>query len=261
VLEVALGCIVVAVIVIWGYRRRYLTGPGAIAACVVGGCIWASGEWGLVVPLVFFFTASSVLTRWAAVRVGKISPTADQKTTRDAWQVGANGLVTAGCALAALASGEVRWLYGGLAALAAMTGDTWSAEIGRVAARRPLDLRSFRRVEAGISGAVSLIGTLAGLAGAVLTTIIGVALLPGLDRAAVNVLLLVGGWATLAGWVDSLLGATIQMRFRCTQCGKLTDHRIHCGQPAQRTAGIPGIDNSTVNLLATVFAALVVFLL
>lgn len=259
--ELISGLIVMVIIAGWGYRRGHLTVTGASAAGLVGGAVWIGGRWALALPLVFFFVASSVLTRWAGKRLDKRKNGAAHSSARGGWQVAANGSVTATCALVALVSDNTDWLYGGLCALAAMTGDTWSSEAGRALARWPLDLRRFRRVEAGISGAVSLIGTAAGLIGAMATTTIGICLLPALDRPEWSTFLLVSIWAFMAGWVDSILGATIQMRFRCIRCGKLTDHSTHCGEPARRIGGIPGINNSTVNFLTTVFAAVAAILL
>ncbi len=182
-------------------------------------------------------------------------PPVENGVARDLRQVGANGAVAAVCAVIAGVSGDGRWLYAALCALAAMTGDTWSSEIGRALVARPFDLRTLRRVDAGISGAVSLVGTTAGLAGAVCTALVGVLLLPGIDISLGRALVILTLWAFAAGWVDSILGATVQMRYRCNTCGKFTDLNRHCGEPARRIAGVPGIDNNAVNMLTTIFAA------
>jgi len=253
-----LGIIVASWIAYWGYRRRFLTGSGAAIAWVLGGCVWAGGRWSLAVPLLFFFVVSSKVTRWAEERRGQMPTSAARAMgARNGRQVGANGAVAAVCAIAALLLGENRWLYGALCALAAMTGDTWSSEIGRALVPRPLDLRTFRRVDAGVSGAVSLVGSLAGLVGTVLTTSLGILLLPGAGRPARYCFLVINLWAFAAMWVDSILGAFVQMRFRCQRCGVLIDNRIHCGEPTHRIAGISRVDNNLVNFLTTIFAALV----
>ena len=259
-----LGVVVASWIAFWGYRRGFLTGAGAIVAWLVGSCVWIGGRWDLAAPLVFFFVVSSVVTKWAARRswpTGDRGGPATGRIARDGWQVGANGAVASVCALVALISGEDRWLYASLCAIAAMTGDTWSSEMGRALVRRPWDLRTRKRVEAGISGAVSLKGSLAGLAGVGLTTALGVILLPEGGHSAGFYFLVVGVWAYAVGWVDSVLGATLQLRYSCLSCGALTDNPRHCGGETTRVAGMTGIDNNVVNVLATIFAALVVFFL
>jgi len=252
--EIYFGVLIASWIAYWGFRQDFLTGRAAVAAWVIGGLVWAGGKWGLAVPLVFFFIASSYATQWSA-RHEKHAP---GRVKRDIWQVAANGAIPALCALIAILSGQDRWLYGGLSALAAMTGDTWSSEIGRVKARRPFDLRTRQIVDAGISGAVSFPGTLAGLAGVLLTTILGAIMLPSTGHSVGYVFLAITIWGFIAVWVDSILGATVQGRYRCRACNILTDHRIHCGQEAELIAGRSNIDNNLVNFLTTIFAALVI---
>ncbi|MGO9776398.1 MAG: DUF92 domain-containing protein [Terracidiphilus sp.] len=96
----------------------------------------------------------------------------------------------------------------GMAALAEAAADTVSSEVGQVLGGRPRMLTTLRLVEPGTDGAVSLIGTLAGVAAAVLV-------------AAAGSLALDGGrtmfWISCAGAVfglffDSLLGATLERR-------------------------------------------------
>jgi uncharacterized membrane protein len=96
----------------------------------------------------------------------------------------------------------------GLAALAESAADTVSSEIGQVLGGKPRMLTTLRTVEPGTDGAVSLMGTLAGIvAGAVV--------------AAAGAFALSGGWemfgiASLSGvfglLFDSLLGATFERR-------------------------------------------------
>jgi len=251
------GALIASWIAYWGFRRGFLTGRAAVVAWIVGSLVWAGGGWGLAVPLVFFFIASSYATRWSAGH----EKHALERVERGIWQVAANGVVPAICALIAMISGQDLWLYGGLSALAAMTGDTWSSEIGRVKVRRPFDLRTRQPVDAGISGAVSFPGTIAGLVGVLVTTILGAIMLPSIGHSVGHVFLVISMWAFAAVWVDSILGATIQGRYRCQACDILTDHRIHCGQGVELIAGRPDIDNNLVNLLTAVFAALVILVI
>ena len=69
-------------------------------------------------------------------------------------------------------------------------------------------------------------------------------------RAAGVVAVTVGGFA--GALVDSLLGATVQVQYRCPGCGQLTERRAHCdGQVTVRASGVPWIGNDAVNALAT----------
>jgi uncharacterized protein (TIGR00297 family) len=95
--------------------------------------------------------------------------------------------------------------FGG--AVAALAADTWATEVGLVSSHLPRLITNGRLVERGRSGGVTVLGTAAGIAGAVL---IGAIATWTLHTPFVPVW--VGG--TLAMLVDSLLGATGEGRYR-----------------------------------------------
>lgn len=96
----------------------------------------------------------------------------------------------------------------GLSALAESAADTVSSEIGQVLGGRPRMLTTLRTVEPGTDGAISPIGTLAGI-------------LTGAAVATAGALSLSGGWemfgiasagAVFGLFFDSFLGATLERR-------------------------------------------------
>jgi uncharacterized protein (TIGR00297 family) len=133
--------------------------------------------------------------------------------------------VAANLGLAALLSEQVAqsWLAGsswyshfdsslllvvGLAPLAEAAADTVSSEIGQIIGGRPRMITTMRRVDPGVDGAISLVGTLAGVAAALIVSAAGAMALGG--GAAFF-------WISSASGVfglffDSLLGATLERR-------------------------------------------------
>lgn len=94
----------------------------------------------------------------------------------------------------------------GLAALAEAAADTASSEIGQVFGGGPRMITTLRKVEPGTDGAITLLGTLAGVAAAALVAAVGTWALSG-DRTMF--------WLSFAGGVfglilDSLIGATFE---------------------------------------------------
>jgi len=59
--------------------------------------------------------------------------------------------------------------------------------------------------------------------------------------------------------LDSVLGATLQARYRCERCGEVIERAQHCGLAAIPTVGWRWVSNDVVNLLCTLAGAAVGF--
>lgn len=202
-----------------------LTRNGAIAAVVVGILVFGFSGWRGGLLLFVFFATSSILTRWHAQR--KRHP--EHRGGRSAGQVIANGLVAAILAVwsAFVPSPEVITAFAG--AIAAATADTWATEVGLLSPAAPRLITTWRRVPAGTSGGVTLLGIATGAAGASLIARLS-QLVFGTSHDVV--------WIAAMGamFIDSLLGATLEGRARW-------------------------LDNNAVNLAATAAGALIALLL
>jgi uncharacterized protein (TIGR00297 family) len=225
-----------------GWRVRWLTASGAMAAALVGTAVlWGGGVAGLVV-LGTFFVSGSVLSPRTAVR------------SRRTWvQVAANGWTAAvGGVLIPIAS-SAGWavLAGGLAAAQA---DTWATELGRHSRTTPVLLTTGRAVPAGTSGGVTLLGTLGGALGAVTIAAVGGGLRLPLHPA----------WLAVAGTLgmcaDSLLGATVQGRARCIACGETVEELRHCARTTHPIRGLRWMTNDAVNAVSSAVGAAVTLL-
>ena len=248
-----------------GYRAKALSPSGAIAACVVGGTMFGFGGLAWATVLIAFFISSSLLSFFKASDSRKIqaSQTFDKGAKRDGAQVLANGGIAAILAALSFPLGNVALPYlfaGFVGALAAATADTWATEIGILSKARPRLLTTWKIVDAGTSGAVTLTGIGAAFAGAMFLGIVGVvaALFQGgimHNAPALVPAALAGGMG--GSMLDSLLGATVQASYRCPRCGKTTESRIHrCGTTGQLTKGISAVNNDVVNFAATLMGAL-----
>ncbi|HTK56230.1 MAG TPA: DUF92 domain-containing protein [Gemmatimonadales bacterium] len=226
------------------WRAGTLARSGAIAAMFVGTAVlWGTGWWGGTI-LLTFFVGSTLLSRLcpdpAAIK-GEA-----KGGRRDAWQVLANGGAPALGALLGLYDPTVgSWaLTVGLAAAAA---DTWATSLGATSPSPPRHLLTLRRVEAGTSGGVTWRGTAGGVLGAGSVGLVG-----WLATGSVALLATAILYGSAGMLLDSLLGATLQGRFRCESCGVATERRVHtCGAATRRTGGVAWMTNDAVNALAT----------
>ncbi|HEV8149492.1 MAG TPA: DUF92 domain-containing protein [Gemmatimonadales bacterium] len=242
----ALGIALAAALLAW--FARAVTAGGAIAATAVGATLlWATG-WPGGLVLAAFFLPSTLIGRLAGRRPSASDARGER---RDQVQVLANGAAAAAFACAERsAPGLGLWMLTG--ALATASADTWATSVGALSPRDPRALLSGDRVPRGTSGGVSISGTAGGIAGALLVA--GVAALAGRDR----LLFVVGALLGTAGMLlDSLLGASIQARFRCPVCNTPSERRRHrCDTRTELVGGCRWLDNDGVNAVATLAGGL-----
>lgn len=228
-------------------RARALSLDGAVAATLVGAVALLAGwRWGLL--LICYFATSSALSRFGSdKKTARTISVIEKGGERDAMQVFANGAVFAFAALLAILvpAQEARWAALGAGALAASASDTWGTEIGTLVGGTPRSILGFRPLPFGMSGGVTLAGSIAAIAGAGVIALIALALAwPA--RAVFGAF--VGGVA--GSTFDSLLGATLQLRRRCERCDCETERSIHdCGATTSRAGGIAWLGNDAVNLI------------
>ena len=250
------------------HRTRLLTPAAAVLAGAFGASIIGLGGAAWAVPALLFFGSSSCLSRlWDQDKPRPESLKATLKAEsdsepRNARQVLANGGVAWLLLAAALwAHAEALCFWGFVGAFAAAAADTWATEVGRRLGGAPLSLRTLRRVEAGRSGAVSGVGSLAALGGALLVSAgAGPFALPFLP-AGTPVLAAVGigtGAGLLGAFADSLGGAFLQARYRHARTGRLTEAPFtKAGHRNRRVQGVPLLTNEGINALCTAVGAAV----
>lgn len=203
--QVLLALPVTAAFAALAYRLGMASARGAMGGLLVGAPIYAClGPRGFAM-LVLFVVGGSALTRLGYDRKRQAGGAQEHGGRRGARNALANAGVAVLCAgLYALDLPAFSAAY--VAAIGAAFADTAESEVGQLSRRPPRLITTLRKVAPGTDGAVSLPGTLAGVAAAGLTAGLGLAL--GL----------VGGWgeaglvalaAFLGTGADSLVGARL----------------------------------------------------
>lgn len=247
-MQIAAGAALAALIAAAAFRARALNASGAIAAFFVGAITFAIGGWPSTAVLFAFFLPSTLLSRIGKARKRGLVDVGKQGA-RDAWQVLANGGVAAAAMLVSLRFGGAAAAFAG--AFAAASADTWGTEIGTLAQAVPRSILTLRPLATGLSGGVTLQGTLAELAGAAL-----VALVAAATGVAPFVPVFLGG--VCGAFLDSILGASAQALRWCPKCERACETDPHvCGTPTTVRRGIAWIENDGVNLAATLAGALI----
>jgi uncharacterized protein (TIGR00297 family) len=159
-----------------------------------------------------------------------------------------------------------------LGAVATATADTLATEIGLLNPSPPrLITKPWKVVPPGTSGGISILGELATIMGTLLIggiaallatpfwiNFFGTTLMPEItDFAPVTIIIIAMVGGIVGCSVDSILGATIQGMWICNVCGKQTEKKYHCGEPATYLRGNRHLDNHMVNIISCLIGAFV----
>ncbi len=186
------------------YALGMVSRGGALGGLVVGTAIYyCLGPPGFA-ALALFVVGGSLLTRLGYGRKRRAGTAEAGGGRRGARNALANAGVATLCALLAALTSLDAFAAAFVASLGAAFADTAESEVGLLYGREPRLITTMRTVPPGTDGAVSLPGTLAGLAAAGLTAALGLAL-GLLEEPAL--MLLVALAAFLGTAVDSLVGA------------------------------------------------------
>lgn len=244
-------------------KKRSLDPGGAIAAAIMGVVVlWTTQVEGLLLLLLFFVGANvvgKVSKRIQAKAFGEASFEIIEKkgSRRDLMQVLANGLMAMVAGLIWYVCGSFPALVMFGASISEAAADTFAGEIGRLSKNPPVSIRTFTPVPKGLSGGVTLLGTVAAFVSSI---IIGLCwfVLFGVKGGvlAASVICLTGFVGSV---VDSYLGACVQARYRDPDTGILTEQDSKDDRPFELVQGVRWVDNDMVNLLSNVFSSVFAF--
>jgi uncharacterized protein (TIGR00297 family) len=263
--RILIGLIFSALIGYAAFRRDSLTGSGVLGAVLVGTLIFGFGGWAWGLTLITFFVTSSLLSHYKEAQKEHLAEKFEKGQRRDLWQALANGGMGAVISVIYWRTGNPLLAAAFIGAMATVNADTWATELGVLSKSQPRLITTGKPVEPGTSGGVSLAGTGAALAGALVIGLAVTALgigefwLTGTGRLPLITALSAAVMGGLGGsLIDSLIGATVQAQYHCPRCDKDTEKAVHsCGTPANHVRGWRWLNNDWVNFLASVAGALI----
>jgi uncharacterized protein (TIGR00297 family) len=150
---------------LFAWHKKWLSIPGAFAACILAIIILLSGGWMFAFPMLIFFITSSLLSKLPShAAVGEIR----NKKPRDHIQVICNGGTSGIVSILYLINKNPVFIILYFISISISTSDTWSSETGNYFKGKVLDILSFKKIEKGLSGGVSFYGTFIGFLGSLL---------------------------------------------------------------------------------------------
>jgi len=155
--DAGLGFLASLLIAGLAYQQQKLDRYGALLAVAMGTIIVITGGWLFASMMIWFFLSSTIVGHWAK----------ESKPKRTWQQVFASGAIPTVISIWYWFDSDTMVMLIYASALAVATADTWSSELGRLSKKQPVHLTKRIQVPVGTDGAISGLGTLAGVIGAV----------------------------------------------------------------------------------------------
>lgn len=233
-------------------KLKLLTGNGTIAAIVTGIILYSCGGIPHLIPLLFFFLSGSFLSR---LLPSKFRSDSKSGKARDAVQVLANGGVYTTISL-------IHYFYPHpflpvlmAIALSTATSDTWASDIGLGIPSTTINIRNFRPISPGVSGGISLTGTLGGLAGAISIAILHCYITNEFNP---HHFIFITAAGVAGMFTDSLLGSVLQAKYYNPQTKQWSDipddHHLY-------QSGFKSISNDHINFYSQIIICLLALII
>ncbi|MCS7138496.1 MAG: DUF92 domain-containing protein [Crenarchaeota archaeon] len=255
----------VVVLAVAMYFSRSLSFSGIIASTLIGLTAIFLGGWDCFLILLIFLTLGVAFTKYKHAEKTPGTLAQEKGGVRTWVNVFANG----GPAIIPLV---LEHFYNMeffkvffLSAVCSAASDTLSTEIGLLSKSKPrLITRLWKEVDKGVSGGVTLLGTIAGfLASLIIALMPLVTISTGISglffdfKDPLRLILT----STIAGFfgmiVDSLLGATVQALYVSKETGLLYEDPRKCNGECVLIRGFKHFDNNAVNFSSCLLAGIV----
>ena len=241
------------IIVMLCVEKKALTGGGILMAIILDiSASVAFGNKGFIV-LCIFFIGSIIVDKIKKYYKNRRRNENSNIECRNYMQVLVNGMIAFLCSISFIVTKNPIFAIPFVASLGEAFADTVASGIGALS-KRTYDPFRRRECESGLSGGMSFIGTLSSFIAALMISVIAYCL--GFNGFGFKELVIVSVSAFLGGIFDSFLGSLLQIKYKCTVCGKITEREEHCDTRTVGYSGSAFIDNDIVNLLSCTFSAI-----
>jgi phytol kinase len=212
---------------------------------------YVGGTVGIVYLLVLYFTIF-LISKYKKRKKLANGEEAELKVGKSFWQIFINGIW--GCVFLVLYAyiNEKSLLVASFVCVGGCFVDSISSDIGVLSNGKVYDPIRRTIVKKGLSGGVSIVGTVAAFLASLLIAIymVGTLSLSWLSGC------VIWGMIFLQTIVDTILGSLLQVKYQCVSCKEITEEKWHCNTQTIYWSGVRMVDNNAVNLLASTCIAI-----
>lgn len=234
-------------VVVFSLRYRFLTFGGAAVTCLMAIIIFSLGSWKWTMPMFTFFFLSSLLSKMREKKNNMVDSIFEKTGRRDFFQVIANGGFASLIVIVNYIWPSELFYAAYVSSIASVCADTWATEIGTMSQYKTYNILTLRITEPGTSGGVSLPGFLGAAAGALVIAFSGINWVESNSFVYILLILFTG---FIASVIDSILGGTVQIQYKCRVCEQITEKKEHCNTFSVTKRGFRWFNNDVVNLIS-----------
>ncbi len=251
----AVALAIFTAVFIVAFFSRLISYYGALLSALIGSMFYFYGGISGVVFVVACYAVMISVSFVGKILKNDLSSVVKKTRSKDLVEIFVNG---AGSLLSLLlyACTEFYGFYVmALISLSAGFIDSLASDVGTLSRKMPYDIFNKCVVTKGMSGGITMLGTLASLVGAVIFAT-AITFICGLPHYAIVLISAV----SYAGCItDTVIGALFQAKYRCSVCGSNTEREEHCGVPTKLVSGLAFINNDTVNFISNTIVFLLSF--
>ncbi len=257
--QIIIGTLICFGIAVFAYRKRSLTISGLCSALLLGILLLVFGGLYFLSILVAFFISSNVVGRFNRDQEKDLAALQEKCGARDYSQVIANSFAALFFAALFYLTGNHLFILAFATSIASSNADTWGSELGVLSKKTPVSIITWKPICKGLSGGITLAGTAASLLGSVFIALIFIAgylIIYGKNENLFLQFILCAAGGFTGSAIDSVLGATVQVKCLCEETGIITEKRMNNGSVNKVVSGFPVINNDAVNFTSSFIASL-----
>ena len=246
--EFTISLLIATIVFFVAFLSKFITYYGALLASFIG---FTFIYFGGVFPFLFLIGCYALMLTVNLIRKllkQDLSKVVDKTGGKDFFEILVNGLFSTLAMILYGVFADKVFIIVSLICVSAGFTDSIASDVGTLSKKPPFDIFKRKFVVKGISGGVTVLGTISSLISALIFGLI-IALILDLDLALSP---LVGLICFSGCVVDTILGSLIQAKYRCPICGANTEKRVCCNNETVLYSGLKFVDNDLVNLFSSI---------
>ena len=226
--------------------KKALTNVGTFIAWVLSIIItYCGGLVGFVILLTVFMATIIIGKIFNKKRETILKNTNQKNGKRDSIQILANvGFGTISLLIYYFTKNEI-YLITYACVMASSLADSMASELGVLSKKDPIDICTFKRIDKGISGGVTIFGLVSSMLGSLIIAM--TFYLMNNNNLKILLFIVIAGFS--GSLIDSALGSLFQVKYKCQKCNKITEKKEHCDNRTLYFKGIKIINNDIVNII------------